>query len=64
MEGRGNCYNGEITNIIGEKVAIYHLINALACKNYDLSVTLSEKFPYTDVYGAIDNLYSLNLSGS
>ena len=63
MEARALSHStGEITNDIfcADDVAICHIVNAVGCKSYGLSASLAEKYPYADIYGGRQPLYTLN----
>ena len=52
--------SGEITQINQEDAAILHIVNAVGCKNFGLSASIAEKYPYADIYGSRRPLYTLN----
>lgn len=50
----------DITSLSGDNVAICHIVNAIATKNYGLAGDIAAKYPYADIYGDRIQLYNLN----
>ena len=52
--------SADLTTLRGSNIAILHIVNAVATKNYGLSANLAQAFPYSDIYGDRVPLYTLN----